>query len=107
LIIHKALYGLKSSGAAWKALFSLTLHELGYMLSKGDPDVYLCPAVKVNGAQYNEMLLVYVDDILHITHHKALEQNETMKEIKRIYQLRDKHRQTVNVSWRQCQMHIG
>jgi hypothetical protein len=33
--------------------------------------------------------LVYVDDILHITHHKALEQNETMQEIGRIYQLKE------------------
>jgi Reverse transcriptase (RNA-dependent DNA polymerase) len=60
LIMCKALYGLKSSGAAWRVLFSSTLHELGYMLSKGNPDVYLRPAVKV---KY----------ILHITHHKALD----------------------------------
>jgi hypothetical protein len=75
LIIQKALYGLKSSGAAWRAMFSMTFHELGYML------------VKPNGAQYYEMLLVYVDDILHSTHHKAFDQNETMKETRRIYQL--------------------
>jgi Reverse transcriptase (RNA-dependent DNA polymerase) len=31
LIIWKALYGLKSSGAAWRALFSSTLHQLGYV----------------------------------------------------------------------------
>jgi Reverse transcriptase (RNA-dependent DNA polymerase) len=67
LIIRKALYGLKSSGAAWRALFSSTLHELGYTPSKGNPDVYLHPAVKANGTQYCEMLLVCVDDILHIT----------------------------------------
>jgi hypothetical protein len=58
-------------------------------MSKGDPDVYLHPAVKPNGAQYYEMLLVYVDDILHITHHKTLDQNETMQEIGRIYQLKE------------------
>jgi Reverse transcriptase (RNA-dependent DNA polymerase) len=34
LIIQKAFYGLKSSGAAWRALFSSTLHELGYTPSK-------------------------------------------------------------------------
>jgi hypothetical protein len=75
----------------------LTLHELGYMPSRGDLDVYLCPAVKLDGAQYYEMLLVYVDDILHITHHKALEQNETMKEIGRIYQLN--HQCTLAPTW--------
>jgi Reverse transcriptase (RNA-dependent DNA polymerase) len=89
LIIQKALYGLKSSSAAWRALFSSTLHKLGYVPSKGDLDVYLRPAVKPNGAQYYEMLLVYVDDILHITHHKTLDQNETMREIGRIYQLKE------------------
>jgi Reverse transcriptase (RNA-dependent DNA polymerase) len=75
LIIWKALYGLKSSRVAWRALFSLTLHELGYVPSKGNQDVYLSAAVKPNGAQYYEMLLLYVDYILHITHHKALYQN--------------------------------
>jgi hypothetical protein len=83
------LYSLKSSGAAWRALFSSTLHELGYVPSKGDPDVCLRPAVKPNGAQYYEMLLVYGDDILHITHHKTLAQNKTMQEIGRIYQLKE------------------
>jgi Reverse transcriptase (RNA-dependent DNA polymerase) len=67
LIIWKALSGLKSSSTAWRALFSSKLHEIGYVPSKGDPDVYLQPAVRPNGAQYYEMLLVYVDDILHIT----------------------------------------
>jgi Reverse transcriptase (RNA-dependent DNA polymerase) len=86
LLIRKALYSLKSSGAAWRALFSSTLHELGYVPSK---DVYLHPAVKPNGAQYYEMLLVYVDDILHITHNKTLDQNKTMQEIRRIYQLKE------------------
>jgi shikimate kinase len=34
LIIFKALYGLKSSSAAWRALFSSMLHKLGYVPSK-------------------------------------------------------------------------
>ena len=35
------------------------------------------------------MLLVYVDDILHITHHQSLEDNETMKAIASIYRLKE------------------
>jgi hypothetical protein len=56
------------------------------MPSKGNLDVYLHAAVKPNSAQYYEMLL---DDMLHITHHKALDQNKTMKDIRRNYQLKD------------------
>jgi hypothetical protein len=50
------------------------------------PDVYIQAAVKPDGTHYYEMLLVYV---LHITHHKSLDQNKTMKEIRRIYQLKE------------------
>jgi hypothetical protein len=32
---------------------------------------------------------VIVDDILHITRHKTLDQNKTMQEIGRIYQLKE------------------
>ena len=43
MIITRALYGLKSSGAAWHAHFAETLNGLGYFPSKADPDVWLKP----------------------------------------------------------------
>jgi Reverse transcriptase (RNA-dependent DNA polymerase) len=89
LIIKKALYGLKSSGAAWRSLFSSTLHKLGYVPCRGDPDVYLCKAVNPSGHEYYEMLFVYVDDILHISHHNSIGENDTMKAIGDIYMLKD------------------
>ena len=38
LVVH-ALYGLKSSGAAWRQMLSRTLRDLGYVSSNADPDV--------------------------------------------------------------------
>ncbi len=66
-IIKKALYGLKSAGAAFRSLLADTLMDIGYRPTKADPDVWLRPAVKVNGFEYYEMVLCYVDDILSIS----------------------------------------
>ena len=67
MIVCKALYGLKSSGAAFRAhLVAETLYDLNYTPSKADPDVWILPATKPNGFEYYEMTLVYVDDILCI-----------------------------------------
>ena len=67
-IIKMALYGLKSSGAAFCSLLAETLHELNYTPSKADRDVYMRPAVKPNGFEYYEYVLCYVDYILSISH---------------------------------------
>jgi len=66
VIVH-ALYGLKSSGAAWRAHFAQTLSELGFKSSLADPDVWMKPAVKADGTKYYEYILVYVDDQLSIS----------------------------------------
>jgi hypothetical protein len=63
----QALYGLKSSGAACRALLAETLHDLNYMPLWVDPDVWLQPAVKVNGFEYYNYVLCYVDDVLCIS----------------------------------------
>jgi predicted nucleic acid-binding protein len=52
-------YGLKSSGAAWRAEFAGTLRDMGFVSTKADPDVWIRSA-----ADHYEMILVYVDDIL-------------------------------------------
>ncbi len=46
VIITRALYGLKSSGAAWRAHFAESLHQLGFTSSLADPDVWMRPARK-------------------------------------------------------------
>ena len=68
-IVKRALYGLKSSGAAWRSFFaSVLIDQLGFKPTRADPDVYLRPNTKPNGDRYYEMLLVYVDDVLIISH---------------------------------------
>jgi hypothetical protein len=64
MIIKKALYGLKSSSAAFRAHLAETLDAMGYKPSYADPDVWLRPAVKPNGFKYYEYILCYVNDVL-------------------------------------------
>ena len=54
MIIRKALYDLKSSGAAFRAHLAETLHDIGFKPMKADPDVWICPAVR-----RNQILQVY------------------------------------------------
>jgi Reverse transcriptase (RNA-dependent DNA polymerase) len=68
MILRHALYGLKSSGAAYRAHLAGTLMEMGYIPCKADPDVWLRPAKKPDGTEYYEYLLTYVDDCLVVSH---------------------------------------
>ena len=68
MLIVKALYGLKSSGARWRDHMASTLNEAGYSSCLADPDVWMKPKVKPCGFKYWEYVLVYVDDILVISH---------------------------------------
>jgi hypothetical protein len=41
---------------------------MGFKGTKADPDMYICVQVKPDGFEYYEMLLIYVDDILCVSH---------------------------------------
>jgi hypothetical protein len=41
LIIFKALYGLRSSGARWHDRFADCLHDMGFSPSKAEPDIWM------------------------------------------------------------------
>ena len=64
MIVVRALYGLKSSGAAFRAFLANTVYDVGYTPFKDDPDIWLRPAVKPDGFEYYKMILFYVDDVL-------------------------------------------
>jgi len=51
---------------------------MGYKSTKADPDVWILQANKPNGFCYYEILLVYVDDILCVSHQleKTMEQKD-------------------------------
>ena len=58
LRIHKALYGLRTSGLRWHERFSGVLTELGFFRCKTETDIWMRP----NGDVY-EYIAVYVDDL--------------------------------------------
>ena len=61
------MYGLKSSGAAFRAHLAETLHDIGFCPTRADPDVWRRPAKKADGEEYYEYILCYVDDLLAIS----------------------------------------
>ena len=68
MLVVRALYGLKSSGAAFRAFLAEHLHDMGFRPSLADPDVWMRPAIGENGFKYWEYVLCYVDDVLAISH---------------------------------------
>ena len=85
MLIHKALYRLKSSGAAFRAHLAETLYDIGFVPTRANPDVWRRPAVKEDGFEYYEYVLCYVDDILAISH-KA---KDALKAVQAIFKLKD------------------
>ena len=59
LVIFKALYGLRSSGARWHEKFADSLRDDGWTPSKSDADVWM----RQTGNLW-EYICVYVDDVL-------------------------------------------
>ncbi len=85
MIICRALYGLKSSGASWRSKFADSLRSMGYKPAESDPDVWLKRDQKENGEPYYKYILVYVDDVLHL-HAKG---RSDMERINEAYRLKD------------------
>ena len=84
MLVKMALYGLKSSGAAFRSKLAGVLYDLQYTPTKADPDVWIRPAVKVDGSEYYEMVLCYVDDVLAISTHPM----KTIDGIKGVFKLK-------------------
>ena len=57
IFVMKALYGLKSSGAAFWANLAETLHEIGFCPTRPDPYVWRRPAKKADGEEYYKYIL--------------------------------------------------
>jgi hypothetical protein len=81
VLIVRALYGLKSSGAQWRSHMSKTLRDLGFESSKADPDVWFRAAKKADGQKYYEYALVYTDDLLLLSEKPSI----LMKSLEEIY----------------------
>ena len=78
-VLTRALYGLKSARVSWHAELASVLRDLGYKLTKADPDIWIHVVVTDSGYEYYEMLFVYVDDILSLSHKPREAINEITK----------------------------
>ena len=85
IIVKIALYSLKSLGAAFRAKLAGLLHDIGYTPYTVDTDVWLGPSVNPDGAEYYEMVLCYVDDVLVISNMPM----RTTDGIRSVFKLKD------------------
>ncbi|CAJ1938729.1 unnamed protein product [Cylindrotheca closterium] len=83
-IVRRALYGLKSSSAAFRSHLAETFEDLGFSLSTAGPDVWMQAAVKPDGEEYYEYILCYVNDILCM----LMKAKEVMEGIGRVFKFK-------------------
>ena len=86
MIIARALYGLKSTDAACRSTLAQTMEFLGYKPTQANPDVGMTRAIKNDGTPYYKMMLIYVDDVLHL----AEDPREDMDKLSKTYRLKDR-----------------
>eukprot|EP00980_Cylindrotheca_fusiformis_P001081 scaffold304_cov98-Cylindrotheca_fusiformis.AAC.1 len=58
LVIHKALYGLRTSGVRWSEKFAMCLRDMGFLPSRADPSIWMR---RVD--DHYEYIATYVDDL--------------------------------------------
>ena len=67
--IVRALYGMKSSGAAWRDLFASVLHkEMNFENCMADHDLWFHADVDGEQNEYYTYICIYVDDVLIVSH---------------------------------------
>jgi len=84
LIVDRALYGLKSSGAAWRSMLRESILDMGFTDTTADHDVYRRRTRKGN-YDYYELICVYVDDIIVVSH-RAM---SIMRELGQLYRFKE------------------
>ena len=85
MLSRKALYGLKSSGTAFRSFLAETLDAMGYWPSYADQDLWLRPEVNLDGFKYYKYILFYVNDVQCISYNLC----RSMKKIKKYFQLKE------------------
>jgi hypothetical protein len=76
-LIVRALYGLKGSRASYSYYVSDRMCHLQYEPCKADQNLWMTPVTRlVDGFQYYAYVLIYVDDILSISHDALRDLNE-------------------------------
>lgn len=101
VIIVRALYGLKSSGAAWRAHLAQSMSDIGFKPCQADPDVWMRGAVKENGNKYYEYVLIYVDDLLVCSRKPDL----IMQTLSKVYRFKEDPK--TNEKWTPPDRYLG
>ena len=65
--IVRALYGGKAAGRDFRNSLRSRMQHLGFDSCKADPDVWMQKAMKSDGSQYWEYVLLYTDDALVVS----------------------------------------
>ena len=94
MLVRNSLYGLKSSGAVFRAFLVETLDAMGYRPIYAEPELWFRPAVKSDGFEYYEYILCYVDDVLCISHNPR----KSMKSIQEDFKLKDDNIEPPDIS---------
>ena len=76
-LVVRALYGLKSAGAAFRSHLADCMRHIGYQSCPADHDLWMKSEVKPNGDRYWSHILCYMDNVL-VVHH------DTMKILMRV-----------------------
>lgn len=84
LVLVRALYGLMCSGSSWRSTLAAMLESMNFQNTIADPNVWRRRAMKPNGFSYYKLLLVYIDDIMVISHDPKV----TLLKIYKVYQLK-------------------
>ena len=66
-MVVQSLYGLRSSGSAFRNHFVSCMEALNCLPRRADPDVWMQKVRKFNGPEYYEYMLLYVYDCLAIS----------------------------------------
>jgi hypothetical protein len=75
-LMVKALHGLKSASFSFRLYMAEKLSLMGFESSMADPDIWLYVASKSNGRKYYEYIMMYIDDILVLSHNAHVIMNE-------------------------------
>ncbi|CAJ1966194.1 unnamed protein product [Cylindrotheca closterium] len=66
-LIHRALYGGKTAGRDFRNHLRACMHHLHFLSCPADPNVWMRPAMKDDGSEYWEYVLLYTDDALCVS----------------------------------------
>ena len=83
-VITRALYGNKAAGSDFRNHLRDCMELLGYQSCLADPDLWMRRAVKDNGDDYWEYMLLYVDDALCISEYPK----EALMEIDKYFMMK-------------------